>query len=219
VQPHPPTKGVNKLCASAVIYLDPSSKRWKESVTFNTLPYRSQIAAEAEYIAIHKTFLVAYNMTDDFDRLIILSDCMPVLLNLRSGSRLPFLRKMEMLESFLAFANCRYDQGIVVELRWVPAHSRVEGNERVDELVKRLRKSAQSLLAQESPLPILSNVTITIGSLEGLRQALFEHMTQTTHGREGNINEVKMEAKTEFEKLIDRASPTLCSIPTVSVLN
>jgi hypothetical protein len=85
----------------------------------------------------------------------------------------------------------------------VPAHSRVEGNEQVDELVKRLRKSAQSLLVQESPLPILSNVTITTGSLEGLRQALFEHMTQTTHGKEGNINEVKVQAKTEFEKLTD----------------
>jgi hypothetical protein len=124
-----------------------------------------------------------------------------------------------MLESLLAFASCIYDQGIVVELRWVPARYRVEGNERVDELVKRLRKSAQSLLAQESPLPILSNVTITTGSLEGLRQALFEHMTQTTHGKQGNINEVKMEAKTEFEKLTDRASPTPCNIPTVSVLN
>jgi hypothetical protein len=87
-----------------------------------------------------------------------------------------------MLESLLAPASCMYDQGIVVEFRWVPAHSGVEGNERVDELVKRLRKSAQSLLAQESPLPILSNVTVTTGSLEGLRQALFEH--DTNHARQ-----------------------------------
>ena len=58
-----------------------------------------------------------------------------------------FLTKTEILDSFLAFANCMYDVGIAVELRWVPSHFRVEGNERVDELAKRLRRSAQSVLA------------------------------------------------------------------------
>ncbi|KAF2124483.1 hypothetical protein P153DRAFT_411527 [Dothidotthia symphoricarpi CBS 119687] len=219
VHKFPPTKRASRLSASAVRYLDPSSKRWKESVTFNTLPYGSRFAAEAEFIAIHEAFRVAFKITDEFDRLIIFSDCQQVLQDLRAGSRLPFLTKTEMLGSLLAFANCMYDLGIAVELRWVPSHSGVEGNERVDELAKQLRRSGQSILAQKSPLRNLSNITVSAGSLESLRQALVENITQTTHGTEGNSNKVDMEASIEFEKLTGQASPPPCIVRTVSVLN
>lgn len=106
-----------------------------------------------------------------------------------------------------------------MELRWVPSHSRVKGEERVDELAKRLRRSGQSILAQESPLPNLSNVTVSTCSLESLRQVLVENMTQTTHGTMSNSSKVEMEASVGIEKLTGRVSPPSCITPTVSVLN
>jgi hypothetical protein len=38
----------SRLCASAIRYIHPSSRRWKEFVTFNILPYGSWHAASAE---------------------------------------------------------------------------------------------------------------------------------------------------------------------------
>jgi hypothetical protein len=79
-----------------------------------------------------------------------------------------------------------YDHEITLELRWVHSHSGVEGNERVDELFKRLRRSGQAVLAHKSTIPILSNVTVTAGSLDSLRQALVGNTTQTTHNTGNN---------------------------------
>jgi hypothetical protein len=138
-----------------------------------------------------------------------LSNFQNVLEGIRAGSRLPFLKKTEIFDNFLKFANGMYDLGITMELRWVPSHSGVEGNERVDELVKRFRRSGQAILAPHSSLPILSNITVMAGSLDSLRQALLEIKPQITHGTEGNGDTAEMEASVVFQELTDRA----CSPP------
>ena len=80
--------------------------------------------------------------------------------------------------SLFTYANMLYDLGITAELRWVPAHSSVEGNERVDELARRFRRSAQSILAKEQPGLILNHVTVTPSSAELPRQVLFTELSQ-----------------------------------------
>jgi hypothetical protein len=99
VHKFPLTKRASRLTASAAGYLDPSSQRWEESVTFNTLPYGSRFAAEAEFIAIHEAFRVAHKTIDRFGRLVIFSDCQQALQDLKVGSRFSFLTKLEMLDS------------------------------------------------------------------------------------------------------------------------
>jgi len=185
----PPRERVTRVSVSAVSYLDPCSKGWKDHFTFNLLPVGSQFAAEAEFIAIHEAFRIACSFKDSVDRLVIFSDCKRVLQGMEDGSRFSFLRKKEMLGSLLAFASCLYDVGIVAELRWVPAHAGVEGNERVDKLARQLRRGGQSILAQASPLRILSNMTVALGPFASLRQALVEDMLHTPDETESNRTE------------------------------
>lgn len=77
----------------------------------------------------------------------------------------------------------------------------------MDKLAKRLRRSGQSVLAQQSPLRILSNVTVTEVSLELLREALAELMTQTTDGPEGKSKKAEIEGSITLENLAYSASP------------
>jgi ribonuclease HI len=171
VDKYPPTKGADRLVASAIRYLDPFTKRWIEIVTLNTLHYGAKFALEAEFIAIHEAFRFARGLIDDFDRLVVLSDCQGVLHGMRTGSLYTILSRIDLVAGFLGDANSLYDDGISVELRWVPAHSDVEGNNLVDELATRVRRSAQYLLAQEAPGLEIDQVT-TPGSLHSLHQAL-----------------------------------------------
>ncbi|KAF2490254.1 hypothetical protein BU16DRAFT_147712 [Lophium mytilinum] len=174
VERSPRVKGAKRLTAAAVRYLDFSSKDWVELVTFNTLPYGSRFALEAEMIAIHEAFRKACELMNDFDRLLILTDCQSLLQGIQSRSIFSFLSNPDWMKSLLTYANMLYDVGITVELRWVPAHSSVEGNERVDELVKRFRRAAAFILAKEQPDLILRHVTITPCSEELLRQFILQ---------------------------------------------
>ncbi|KAF2470842.1 uncharacterized protein BDR25DRAFT_354751 [Lindgomyces ingoldianus] len=174
VEKFPPVKEAKRLTAAAVRYLDFSSKDWAELITFNTLPYGSAFALEAEMIAIHEAFRKACELTNDFDRVLIFTDCQSILQGIKSKSTFSFLSKPDWIMNLFTYANMLYDVGITVELRWVPAHSAVEGNERVDELAKRFRRAARSILAKEQPDLILRHVTIITTSEELLRQDLFQ---------------------------------------------
>ncbi|WEW57695.1 hypothetical protein PRK78_003162 [Emydomyces testavorans] len=173
----PRVRKANRLAAAAVRYLDFSSKSWTELVTLNTLQYGTAFALEAEMIAIHEAFRVACGLMNDFDRLLIFTDCQSILQGIRSKSTFSFLSRPDWITSLFTYANMLYDLGITAELRWIPAHS-VEGNERVDELAKHCRRSAQSILAKEQPDLTLNHVTITPSSTELLRQVLFTKLIQ-----------------------------------------
>ena len=168
------TPSACRLITSAVRYLDLITKRWMEFVTFNTLSYGSQYAFEAEFVAVHEAFRLASEFTGDFDRVVIFLDNQAVLHGLKKKSTFPGISRSEFVNGLLRYANSLYDLGITVELQWVPAHSAVEGNERVDKLATGYRRTAQLLIDQEAPGLVVNNVTITPGSLPSLRQALFD---------------------------------------------
>jgi ribonuclease HI len=178
VERFPRVKEAKRLTAAAVRYLDFSSKNWVELVTLNTLPYGSKFALEAEIIAIREAFRKACELNNDFDRLLIFTDCQSILQGIQSKSTFSFLSDRDLITSLFMYANMLYNVGITVELRWVPAHSSVEGNERVDELAKRFRRAARSILAKEQPELILRYVTISPSSEELLRQVLFQKAQQ-----------------------------------------
>jgi hypothetical protein len=79
VQQYPPTKHASRLYASAIRFLDPVTGAWKEFVTFNTLPYGSKFALEAEFIAMSEAFRFACDLTEHFDCLVVFSDCHSML--------------------------------------------------------------------------------------------------------------------------------------------
>ncbi|KAH8708348.1 hypothetical protein GQ44DRAFT_469778 [Phaeosphaeriaceae sp. PMI808] len=166
------------LSAPAVRYLELVSQSWREFVTFNILQYGTRFAFEAEFIAVLEAFRFACGLTDNFDHLVILSDCQSVLHRIQRRSKSTSLLDTRLLGSLLRYANSLYDMGITVELRWSLAHAYVEGNEQVDELAKRFRRSAQYILIRELPDIMVKHVTVTSGSLESLRQALFENIMQ-----------------------------------------
>ncbi len=68
-------------------------------------------------------------------------------------SELHGLRRKDVKDDLFVLANSLYDMGITVELRWVPAHAGIEGNERVDKLASRSSKAAISLLAKKDCHP------------------------------------------------------------------
>ena len=86
-----PLKKANRLAAAAVRYLDFSSKDWKELVTLINLPFGTRFALEAEMIAIHEAFSKACELTDNFDRLIIFTDCQSILEGLIKESKFSYL--------------------------------------------------------------------------------------------------------------------------------
>ena len=165
-----PLKKANRLAAAAVRYLDFSSKDWTELVTLINLPFGTKYALEAEMIAIHDAFRKACELTDNFDRLLIFTDCQSILDGLIAKSKFSYLSKPDWITNLFTYANMLYDLGITAELRWVPSHSSVEGNERVDKLAVRLRRYGQSLLPQDEPEFILFHVQIPPNSAELLRE-------------------------------------------------
>ena len=170
VQPRlPRTK--ERISASAAGWLDFSSGVWTESVTLNSLEHGTACVIEAELTAIHEAFRIAYDQVDEFDRLTIFSDSQTVLKGLRDQSTFSFLLGKDVLDGILRYANQFYDLGLSVELRWVPGHSRVGGNERVDKLARRSRKLAVDFLSQRQLKTRVRNV-ITAKSSRMLRRNL-----------------------------------------------
>jgi len=190
VQTFPPTKKAKRLAASAIRYLDLSSKDWTELVTLNTLPYGTAFALEAEMVAVQEAFRKACELANDFDRLVIFTDCQTLLEGIRANSTFSILSRPDWIANLLAYANMLYDLGITAELRWVPAHSSVEGNERVDELAKRCRRSVQSILAKAQRDISLRHVTVTSSSAELLCQIIL-HKAQSESDEQFTISEMK----------------------------
>jgi hypothetical protein len=79
-------------------------------------------------IAIHEAFRVACGLVNDFDRLLIFTDCQSILEGIRSKSTFSFLSNPDLIPSLFTYANMLYDLGITAELRWIPVYSSVEGN-------------------------------------------------------------------------------------------
>jgi ribonuclease HI len=176
-------KRTKRLAASAIRYLDPSSKDWAEFVTLNTLPPRSISALEAEMIAVHEAFRKACDLNNDFDHILILTDCQSLLYGLRKNSRFGALSTTKWITNLLRYANMLYDFGITVELRWVPGYAGIEGNERVDKLAKRFRKSAQSILSGLQQNISLHYVTAA-SDVEELINRILSYETQSESSRQ-----------------------------------
>jgi len=171
-QPRLPGKRVDRISASAVGWLDFSSNNWTESVTLNSLEHSPTNVNEAELVAIQEAFRTACDQVNEFDRLVIFSDSQCALKGLRNQSNFPFIPNTDAKNSILRYANQLYDVGIIVELRWVPGHSRVEGNERVDKLARRSGRLARHYLSQKPLQTKLRHVTITADSSRMLRKNL-----------------------------------------------
>lgn len=120
---------------------------------------------EAESIATDEAFHAASGLTDEYDGLTMIFDCQHLLHGLKAGSGLPYLSLKEKLSTLSTYANLLYDLGISVELRWLPSHFAVEGNEQVNELGTRFRRSGQGIMAREFLDHIVSDVIVTAGSL------------------------------------------------------
>jgi hypothetical protein len=71
----PLAREANRLSTAAVSYLDLSSKTSKDFVTFEILLYGTPFAFEAEFLAIQEAFYTASCLTEDFDQLVVFSDC------------------------------------------------------------------------------------------------------------------------------------------------
>ncbi|PSN60209.1 hypothetical protein BS50DRAFT_593982 [Corynespora cassiicola Philippines] len=166
-------KKAERLAASAVSYLDIPTEHWIDSATINTLYLGAKYSLEAEFIAIKEAFRIAHERTEDFDRLIILSDCQSILKGLRNASKFRSSITSELVDELFFYANSFYDSGVTVEIRWVPAHSFVAGNERVDEVATHVRRSAQRILTQEAPSRFVKDLTLTSLSMESIYEALF----------------------------------------------
>jgi hypothetical protein len=216
VQKFPPKKEASRIAASAVRYLDASTEqRWVESVALNTLHHGSKFAFETGYIAITEAFRIAYTLTEHFDRLVVLSDCQNALRSSRMQGRSTALTKPGLVDALFFYANSFYDSGIAVEIRWVPAHVGVEGNERVDVLATQIRRSAQFILGREAPNYVVKDLTLTSSSRGSFRRALLA--TKSICNFQGQEEEGSHhEGRMIGDKILDSEDELSNQLPTLS---
>jgi ribonuclease HI len=172
VQSPPRCDNLDVVSASAVGWLDFSSNTWTESVAIASLKHSFGNPTEAELIAIYEAFRIACDQVDTFDRLILFSDSQCALKGLRDHSSFPFLPEKDAIYSILRCANQLYDVGVDVELRWVPGHSRVIGNVRVDKLARQSRRATERHFLDGRWRRWLQNIVVTAESSEHLRKNL-----------------------------------------------
>jgi ribonuclease HI len=169
--PHPRP---NALIASATRYLSPTTTLFTESVTLNTLPAGAHVSLEAEFLAVCHAFRIAGKWQEGIDRLVVLSDCMSVLEAFECGTkeRFRWVTQQGYVDELFETANRMFDEGISVELRWVPGHAGVEGNERVDKLARLIRRSAGTILRLRAPGRRILDMTLTPESWDDLPHIL-----------------------------------------------
>ena len=178
----PLIKEAHRLSTAAVSYLDFSSRTWRDFITFKVLSYGTSFAFEAEFLAIHEAFYRASRLTEDFDQLFIFSDCQAILKGLKTKSKFTSLSSKDVLNNTLKHANSMYDLGITVKLQWVPAHSNLEGNERVNELAKRYRRIGESILAGKPHYGTSMSEGVTLRLLTGLSDDFYHALSvQVAH--------------------------------------
>lgn len=97
------------LVASAVRYLDPASNSWVELITPNTLLYSSRLALEAEITAVSEALRIACQLVDDFDRLVVFTNCQSCLHALRPISTYRALLSRDGIKSIISRDNLLYD--------------------------------------------------------------------------------------------------------------
>jgi len=168
----PYTTQEKNIFTAAVRFLDHKSNTWTEFVLLSMHKYRRCYATDAECIAVHEAFRLASRLTDEFDLLVILSDCQTVVRGIRDRTLPRHLCDTSWATSLFWYANMLNDLGIVVELRWVPGHSKVEGNEQVDVLARQSRVCAQMWLGQNVQDLMLQNVTIMARSRQSILLAI-----------------------------------------------
>ncbi|KAF2874825.1 hypothetical protein BDV95DRAFT_603617 [Massariosphaeria phaeospora] len=192
------------LSASAVRYLGPSSQRWKESVTLNSLQYGSSGSYEGEFIAILEAFRLAHELAlaGAFDRLVIFSDCQSVLKALAKNKGFPVMSSPALVYDMYCYAYALYGAGIEVELRWVPGHAGVGGNVRADKLAQRVRRLAQEIMADEAPGLVVKNVVTTTSSRESLRLALLGRWAHGIQRECGQRQESVFDIESQYVKNI-----------------
>jgi ribonuclease HI len=131
-------KPCGEPCGGAITYISPQDSLQKELVTVSHLSSSN----DAEILAIREAFRQVANLTVYFDKLAIFSDSQYALRAFQPDRRCETDTANGLLDDIVAYANGFYDQGIDVELHWVPHHLGIDAHERVDKLAKDYRKLA-----------------------------------------------------------------------------
>lgn len=147
-----------KRCAgSAVVFQSDDGQDWQERV-FPLPPESDTFAAEMAAIAEGLAVSLSQTLTQPADvcKVVIFSDCQEALSWVDELRQHTFSEEWlrseinSVLRKLVTRSQCFSKLGISVELRWVPAHSGVEGNVRAD-------RAARSAAQDDSGGPGFTN--------------------------------------------------------------
>lgn len=147
-----------KRCAgAAVVFQADDGQDWQERV-FSLPPESDTFAAEMAAIAEGLAVALSQTLTQPTDvcKVLIFSDCQEALNSLNELRQRTFSEEWlrselnSVLRKLIIRSQYFRKLGISVELRWVPAHSGVEGNIRAD-------RAARSAAQDDSGGPSIAN--------------------------------------------------------------
>jgi hypothetical protein len=147
---------------------------------------------------------------DHFDKLILFSDAVNALRSVLEVSKR--YRCRSVVEDISVFANHFYNEGIDVELHWVPKDAKVKEHKLVDQLAKAYRKIAGLVTPKElleydvAIAPVTTMVRSDAGVVEEVRDALREAVDAAiiTSSRVGRKIAPILEAKKERRQKRDK---------------
>ncbi|KAI4646535.1 uncharacterized protein J4E79_010598 [Alternaria viburni] len=132
-------------CTAAIGYHDPLSREWEVHITVSHRP--SWI--EASLIAIQEAFRAAATLADHIDHLIVFSNAQKVLANLEKSSDLSWGRDEALVERVQQAVRELKEQGMQVDLHFVPNRTRIEGHRRVQRLSRKYKKKVMAVAPKE----------------------------------------------------------------------